>query len=141
MSALYLSSSDGEGQRKSTFSMENAEFHHPVSKSIVFSADGTENQIISADSVEMDPHISQFCVLSMESTDTQPISTHPVQPVEIHLFTVKSGLYATLDSFVDAFLPPCSLLPLTFPQFRRSIVFYPATNMSNLGDIGCRWRT
>jgi hypothetical protein len=27
-------------------------------------------------------------------------------------------------------------LPLTFPGFRRSIVFYQATNMCNLGDIG-----
>jgi hypothetical protein len=41
-------------------------------------------------------------VLSTESTDAQPISTHPVQPVEIRLFTVKSGLYAALDSFVVA---------------------------------------
>jgi hypothetical protein len=39
------------------------------------------------------------------------------------------------------YLPLYSLLPLTFPEFRRSIVFYPATNMSNLGNIGYRWRT
>jgi hypothetical protein len=34
------------------------------------------------------------------------------------------------------YLPPYSSLPLTFPEFRRSIVSCPATNMSNLGDIG-----
>jgi hypothetical protein len=33
------------------------------------------------------------------------------------------------------YLPPYSSLPLTFPEFRRSIVFYPAPNMSNLGDL------
>jgi hypothetical protein len=103
MSEPCVPSSDGtEGQRKSTFSMKNVEFHHPMSKSIVSSADGIEDQTISTDSMEMDPHISQSCVLSTESTDAQPISTHPVQSVETNLFTVKSGLYAALDSFVDA---------------------------------------
>jgi hypothetical protein len=98
-----LSSSDGtEGQRKSTFSLENVESHHPTSKSIVSSADGTENQAIVTDSMAMDPQISQSCVLSTESTDAQPISTHPVQLLEIRRFTVKSGLYAAPDSFVEA---------------------------------------
>jgi hypothetical protein len=81
-----------ESQRKSTFSMENMESHHPMSKSIVSSVDGTEDQIISTDSMEMDSHLSQSCVLSTASTDAQPISTHPVQPVEIHLFPVKNEL-------------------------------------------------
>jgi hypothetical protein len=59
MSALCVPSSDGtEGQRKSAFSMENAESHYPMSKSIVSSADGTEDQTISTDSMEMDPHLS-----------------------------------------------------------------------------------
>jgi hypothetical protein len=93
MSALCVSSSDGtEGQRKSTFSMENVEFHHPMSKSIVSAADGTEDQTISTDSMEMDPQISQSCILSTESADAQSIYTYAVQPVEIHLFIVKSGL-------------------------------------------------
>jgi hypothetical protein len=71
MSALYVSSSDGtEGQRNSTFSLENVESHHPMSKSIVSSADGTEDQTISTDSIEMDLHISQSYVISTESTDT-----------------------------------------------------------------------
>jgi hypothetical protein len=40
MSALCVSSSDGtECHRKSTFSLENVESHHPMSKSIVSSAD------------------------------------------------------------------------------------------------------
>jgi hypothetical protein len=68
----------------------------------VSSADVTEDQTISTDSMEVDPHISQSCVLSTQNTDAQPISTHPVQPVEIHLFTVKRGLYAAFDSFIDA---------------------------------------
>jgi hypothetical protein len=34
------------------------------------------------------------------------------------------------------YLPPYSLLPLLFAEFRRSIVFYPPTNMINSGDIG-----
>jgi hypothetical protein len=42
-------------------------------------------------------------------------------------FTPRLTLSSTL------YLPPYSSLPLTFPQFRRSIVFYPATNM---GDVG-----
>jgi hypothetical protein len=105
MSTLSVFSSDGaEGQRKSTFSLENVESHHPISKSVVSSADGTKDKTISRDSIEMGSHISQSCVLSMESTDAQPISTHPVQSVEIRLFTVKSGLYGALDSFVDALL-------------------------------------
>jgi hypothetical protein len=82
--------------------MENVEPHHAMSKSIVFSADGTEDQTISTRSMEMDPRISQSCVLSMEDTDAQPISTYPVQPVEICRFTIKSRLYPALDSFVDA---------------------------------------
>jgi hypothetical protein len=93
MSALCVSSSNSnEGQRKSTFSMEKVEFHLLMSKSIVSSADGTEDQTISTDSMEMDSHISQPCVLSAASTDAQPISTHPVQPVEVHLFPIKSRL-------------------------------------------------
>jgi hypothetical protein len=115
--------------------MENVESHHPMSKSIVSSADGTEGQTISTDSMKMDPHISQSYVLSTESADAQPISTHPVQPVEIRLFIVTSGLYTALDSSSTLYLPPYSSLPLIFPEFRRSVVFYPATNTSNLGDI------
>jgi hypothetical protein len=82
--------------------MEDVEFHRPMSKSIVSSADDTEDQIIFIDWMEMDLHISQSCMLSTESIDAQPISTHPVQPVEIRLFPVKGGLCAGLDSFVDA---------------------------------------
>jgi hypothetical protein len=118
------------------FSMENMESHHPMSKSIVFSAAGTEDQTISTDLMEIGPHISQSCVLSTESTEGQPISTHPVQPLEIRLFTVQSGLTPRSTLSSTLYLPPDSSLPLTFPEFRRSIVFYPATNMSNLGDIG-----
>jgi hypothetical protein len=73
-----------------------------MSKSIMSSADGTEDQTISTDSMEMYPHISQSCVLSTENTDAQPISTPPVQPAEIRLFTVKNGLYTALDPFVNA---------------------------------------
>jgi hypothetical protein len=103
MSALCVCSSDGtEGQRKSTFSLENVESHYPMSKSIVFSVGGTEDQTISTDSMPMDPHIFQSCMLSTENSDAQPISIDPVQPVEIRPFTVKSGLHATLGSFVDA---------------------------------------
>jgi hypothetical protein len=112
--------------------MENVESHHPVSKSIVSS----EDQTISTDSMEMDLHISQSFVPSTESTGAQPISKHPVQPVEIHLFTVKSGLEAALHSFVDALSSALLIVAVDFPDFRRPIVFYPATNMSNLGDIG-----
>jgi hypothetical protein len=102
MSALCVCSLDGtESQRKYAFSMENVESHHPISKSIVSSADGTEDETISTDSMEMDSHISQSCVLSTENTDARPISTHPVQPVEIRVFTVKSRLYTALDSFIN----------------------------------------
>jgi hypothetical protein len=117
MSALCMSSSDGtEDQRKFTFSMENVEFHHPISKSIVSSAHGTEDQTLSTDSMEMDPHISQSCVLSTESTYAQPISTHPVQPTEIRLFTVKSRLYAALDSFVDTSSSPLLIVAVDFSR-------------------------
>jgi hypothetical protein len=117
MSALCVSSSDGsEGQRKYTFSMENVESHHPMLKSIVFSADGTEDQTISTDSMEINHHISQFCVLSTDSTDAQPISTHPGQPVEIRLFTAKSGLHAALDCFVDALSSDLLIVAVDFSQ-------------------------
>jgi hypothetical protein len=45
-------------------------------------------------------------------------------------FTPRLTLSSTL------YFPPYSSLPLTFPTFRRSNVFYLATNVSNLGDIG-----
>jgi hypothetical protein len=66
--------------------------------------------------MEKDPRISQSCVLSPESTDAQPISTHPVPPVEIRLFPVKSGLYVALDSFVD---PLSSALLIVAVDFSR----------------------
>jgi hypothetical protein len=117
MPALSVSSSDGtECQRKSTFSMDNMESHHPMSKSIVSFADGIEDQTISIDSMEMDPHISQSSVISMENTDAQPISTHPAQPVEIRLVAVKSGLYAALDSFVDALSSALLIVALDFSR-------------------------
>jgi hypothetical protein len=116
------------------FFMENVKSYHPISKSIVSSADGTENQNISTDSMEMDPHISQSCVISTENIDVQALATHSVQPVEIHLFIVKSGLYAALDPFVHALSSALLIVAVDFSQIRRSIAFYPATNMSNLGD-------
>jgi hypothetical protein len=85
-----------------------------MSKSIVSSADDTEDQTISIDSMKIDPHISQSRVLSTESTDAHPISTHPVQPVEIRLLTVKNGLYAALDSFVDALSPALLIVAVKF---------------------------
>jgi hypothetical protein len=116
MSALCVSSSDGtEHQRKSTFSMENVESHNLMSKSNASSADGTEDQTISTDSMEIDSHISQSCVLSTERTDAQPISTRPVQPVEIRLFTVKNGLHPALDSFVDALSSALLIVAVEFP--------------------------
>jgi hypothetical protein len=96
--------------------MENVESHHPMSKAIVSSADGTEDQTISTDLMEIDPHISQSCVLSTESTDARLISTHPVQPVEIRLFTVKSGLYAELNSFVDALSSTLFIVAVDFSR-------------------------
>jgi hypothetical protein len=96
--------------------MENVESHHPMSKSIVSSADGTEHQIIWTDSMEMCPYISQSCVLSTESTDTQPISTHLVKPMEIRLFTVKSGLYAAFDSFVEALSSALLVIAVDFSR-------------------------
>jgi hypothetical protein len=117
MSALCISSSGGtEGQRKYTFSLENVESDHPMSKSIVSSADVTEDQIISTYSMEMDSHISQACVLSTKSTYAQSISTYPVQPVEIRRFTVKSGLYAALDSFVGALSSALLIVAVDFSQ-------------------------
>jgi hypothetical protein len=98
------------------FCVKNVESHHPMSKSIVSSAYSTEDQTISTDLMEIDPHISQSCVLSTESTDAQPISTHPVQPVEIYLFTVKSGLYAVLDSSVDALSSALLIVAVDFSR-------------------------
>jgi hypothetical protein len=121
--------------------MENVESHHPMSKSNVSSADGTEDQTVSTDSMEMDPHISQSCVLSTESTDVQPISTHPVQPVEIRLFTVKSGLYAALNSFVNALSSALLIAVGAFSGISPLNHILPAANMSNLEDIGQGWRT
>jgi hypothetical protein len=117
MSVPCVPSSDGtKGQRKSTFSMENVEFHRPMSKSIVSSADDTQDQIIFIDWMEMDLHISQSCVLSTEGTDAQPISTHPVQTVEIRLFTVKSGLYAALHFFIDALFSALLIIAVDFSR-------------------------
>jgi hypothetical protein len=96
--------------------MENMESQHPMSKSIVSSADGTEDQTISTDSMEMDFHISQSCVLSTESTDAQHISIQPVQPVKIRLFTVKSGLYTALDSFVNALSSALLIVAVDFSR-------------------------
>jgi hypothetical protein len=106
------------------FSMEKLESHHPMSKSIVSSANGTEDQTISTDSMEMKPHLSQSCLLSTESTDTQPISTHPVQTVEIRLFTVKSGLYSALDSSVNTLSSALLIVAVDFSRisvFNRSL--------------------
>jgi hypothetical protein len=117
MSALCVSSSDGtEGQRTFTFSLENAESHHRMSKSIVSSANGTGDQTISTDSMEMDPHISQSCVLSTENTGAQPISTHQVPLLEIRLSTVKSGLYVALDSFADALSSALLIVAVDFSR-------------------------
>jgi hypothetical protein len=117
MSALHLSFLGGTKRpRKSTVSMENVKSHHPMSISIVISADGTEDQTISPDSMEMDRYISKSCVLSTESKDAQPISSHPVQAVEIRLFTVKSGLYAALESFVNAFSSALLIVALDFSR-------------------------
>jgi hypothetical protein len=66
--------------------------------------------------MEMDPHISQSCVLSTESTDAQPISTHPVQPVEINLFTVKGELYVALGSFVDTLSSALLIVAVDFSR-------------------------
>jgi hypothetical protein len=96
--------------------MENVESHYSMSKSIVSSADGTEDQTISTDLTEVDPYVSQSFVLSTESTDTQPISTHPVQPVDIRLFTVKSGLYSAIDSFVDALSSAIFMIAFNFSR-------------------------
>jgi hypothetical protein len=92
------------------------ESHHPMSKSIVSCADGTEDQTVSTDSMKMDPHISQSCVLSTKSTDAQPISTRPGQSVEIRLFPVKSGLYAALDSFLDTFSSALLIVAVNFSR-------------------------
>jgi hypothetical protein len=96
--------------------MENMESHYSMSKLIVFSADGTQDQIISTGSMKMNPHISKPCVLSTESTDARPISTHPVQPREIRRFTVKNGLYAALDSFVDALSSAILIVAVDFSR-------------------------
>jgi hypothetical protein len=87
-----------------------------MSESIVFSADRTEDQIIFTDSMETDPRISQACVLSTEITDAQPVSTHLVQLVETRRFTVKSGLYAALDSFVDALSSALLIVAVDFSR-------------------------
>jgi hypothetical protein len=137
MSALCVSSSDGiEGQRKSTFSMENVESYHSMSKSIVSSADGTEDQTISIDSMEMDSHISQSCLLSKRA---QTLSLFPQTRVSQWKFAyllsrADSMPRVTLSSTL--YLPSYSLLSLTFPEFRPSIVFYRASNMPSMGDIG-----
>jgi hypothetical protein len=116
-SAPCVSSLDGtEGQRKSTFSMQNVESLHPMPKLIMSSADGTEDQTISTDLMEMDPHISHSCVLSTKGTDAQPISTHLVQPVKIHLFNIKSGLYTALDSFVDTLFSALLIVAVDFSR-------------------------
>jgi hypothetical protein len=137
MSALCVSSSnETEGQRKSTFSMENSESHHPMSKSIVSLWMALRTRpfppirwkwtlifpnpacyIRRAQTLSLFPHTqsSQWQFLySLLRADFTP------------RLTVSSALY----------LLPYSSLPLTFPEFRLSIVFYPATNMSNLRDIG-----
>jgi hypothetical protein len=138
MSAFCVSSSDGnEGQRKSTFSMENAESYHAMSKSIVSSTDGTEDQTTSTDSMEMDRHIYQSCVPSPESTDAQPISTHPVQPVEIRLFAVKSGLDATFGSFLDALSSALLIVAVDFSRISALNRILPGQQYVQSGRYQC----
>jgi hypothetical protein len=118
--------------------MENVESYHPMSKSIVSSADGTGDQTISTDYMEMDPHLSQSCVLSTENTDAQPISIRPVQPVEIHLFHVKNGLYAVLDSFVDTLSSALFIVVVDFSRISPLNRILPGHQYVRLGDTGQR---
>jgi hypothetical protein len=77
----------------------------------VFLTDGRHIHIISADphfqqNVEDERPMSESSVLSTEGTDAQQNFTHSVQPVEIRLFSVKMGLCASLDLFIDALSYP-----------------------------------
>jgi hypothetical protein len=116
--------------------MENVKSYHPMPKSVVSSADGTEDQTISTDSMEMNPHISQSRVIYTESIDAQPISTHPVQPVEICLFTAKSGLYAALDSFVDALSSALLIVAVDFSRISALNRIQPGHQYVQSGRFG-----
>jgi hypothetical protein len=132
-----MSSLDGiEGQRKFTFSMENVESRHPMSKSIVSSADDTENQTISTDSREIDPHISNPVYYLRRAQTLSLFPRTRFNHWEFAYLLSRADFTPRLTLSSTFYLPPYSSLPLTFPEFRRSIVFYPATNMSDLGNIG-----
>jgi hypothetical protein len=142
MLALWVSSSDGtEGQRKSFFSMENVESHHPMSKSLVASADGTEYQTISTDLMEMDlTSLNPVCYLRRAQRPGIFPHTRVNQWKSAYLLS-RADLRPHGSPSSTLCLPPYSSLPLTSPEFRCSIIFYRVINMSNLGDIGYLWRS
>jgi hypothetical protein len=83
----------------------------PSSNLIASLTDDTDAPPISTDphrdqNIEMDPPIAKSSVLSTESTDAHLISTHSVQPVEMFLFSVRRGHYASLDLVIDALSSP-----------------------------------
>jgi hypothetical protein len=51
------------------------------------------------------------------------------------LMVVQSGLYAALDSFVGVLSSTLLIVIFGFSEFWSSIIFHPATSMSNMGDI------
>jgi hypothetical protein len=123
MSVLWVPSVDGfEGQRQSIFSMANVEFHHRMPKSIVSSTDGTEDQTIYTDSMKMDSHIpNPVCYLQR----TEALSLFPYTRFnqwKFAYFLSRADFTPRLTLSSTLYLPPYSSLPLTFSEFRGSIV-------------------
>jgi hypothetical protein len=111
MYGSVVSSRGGTAVHKNSTYPGKVESFSASSKPIVSLTDGTETLVISIDfhpdqNVEIDPSISESSVPSTESTEAQVISTHSVQPMEIRLFCVKKGLYASFDLFIDALSSP-----------------------------------
>jgi hypothetical protein len=137
MSALCVSSSDvTEGQRKSIFlwKMRNPIIQYrsqlcPLRMSLgtrLFPPIRWKWTLISPNAV---------CYLRR----AQRLSLFPYARFNQRKFVYllsRADLAPRLTLSSTLYLPPDSSLPLTFPELRRSIVFYPATNLSNLGDIG-----
>jgi hypothetical protein len=107
MSESAVSSPDGVGILEGSIYPEKVESFSPSSNPIMSFTDDRQIHIIPADAhlqqgVENERPISESSVLSTESTDAHFISTHSVQAVKIRILSVKTGLHASLDLFIDA---------------------------------------
>jgi hypothetical protein len=61
---------------------------------------------------------------------------HAVQPVEIRLFTIKTGLGSSLDLFIDALSSPLLIMATRVSQISDLTGIMLGTNSLNMQNIG-----